>query len=174
MYLTRLNKKSIPCKEIRIKIHLLSALLHQQVVMGKTVEIDLPRFVEIICHDLSRLLNTRCSINIFNQQLAAVNDSVYCYGIPDLSIYDPTSTFDREEARKIIQHAIEIHEPRLSNVYVSTLINSQQQVSSTLDYRIEAEVILLKPKLHIALNSVVVSDGAKTSIQIEPEVVYAS
>lgn len=159
--------------KLRIKTHLCAALLHQQAHANKAVEINLQQWIEMIRHDLSMLLNTRYLAKPFNPALTAVSHSLYCYGMPDFSMYDPNSAHDREEARKIIQHVIEVHEPRLHNVYVSTLVNLQHQTSYSLNYRIEAEITLLESRLRIALDSSVALNKGNVVIHPYSEVAYA-
>lgn len=167
-----INKKDIHKTALRIKCHLLAALLHQQEQADKKAEISLQQFIEMIRCDLSVLLNTSRSNKIFSKSLVIINHSLYSYGVPDFSLYDPNSSHDREEARKIIQQVIEIHEPRLNNVYVSTLTNFQRQAANSLNYRIEAEIVLLESRLHITLDSSIVPDSEKVFIH-PPEVSYA-
>lgn len=169
------KEKLLDIDKARIKSHLILALLHPQQVSHPKLTISLQAYIKIICHDLSLLLNTRQPAQMFKPPEDSIMNSLYGYGVPDFSCYDPNSAKDREAARKVIQKAIEVHESRLRNVYVSSLICSQTQtqISHSLSYRIEAELVLFEPKLHIALDSTVIPNSDKVVIHSYPEIIYA-
>jgi type VI secretion system protein ImpF len=69
--------------------------------------------------DLEWLLNTRCTPEVPTEAFDEVRKSVYCYGLPDFSSYTIGSTSDRATLLRFLKGAIEIFEPRLSNVTVA-------------------------------------------------------
>lgn len=91
-----------------------------EVQQGVTLYFDLGDFKASLARDLESLLNTRVMAldDLFAQYpLAAI--SVIRYGIPDLCGLSLLNPGDRELLRGQVQYAIELYEPRLSNVRVA-------------------------------------------------------
>lgn len=72
---------------------------------------------ESVRRELEQLFNTRCPVPA--HQLAERPRSVIDYGIPDFSSFSPRNFNDRQRLAGILCKAIEIYEPRLSNVRVA-------------------------------------------------------
>ena len=74
-----------------------------------------------VLRDLEWLLNSRSAAEAVPEQMEALQTSLYCYGLPDLSSLSATSSQHRSKIRAAIQSAIEQFEPRLSDVAVHEL-----------------------------------------------------
>lgn len=68
--------------------------------------------------DLEWLLNTRAVAVPPPEQFQALKDSVYTYGLPDLSSLSADDPDSRTRLRDYIARALEVFEPRLTNVYI--------------------------------------------------------
>jgi type VI secretion system protein ImpF len=69
--------------------------------------------------DLEWLLNTRSSIQTPPESYEHLENSVYMYGLPDVTSLSADSHDDRVELLHRIQQAISFFEPRLDHVQVS-------------------------------------------------------
>ena len=70
-----------------------------------------------VARDLGRLLNTRSRLTF--EAFGATDGSVIDYGVPDFSERSLRSGGDRDAIAAAIRHAIQLFEPRLTNVTVS-------------------------------------------------------
>lgn len=68
--------------------------------------------------DLEWLLNTRAVAVPPPEQFQELKDSVYTYGLPDLSSLSADDPDSRTRLRDYIARALEVFEPRLTNVYI--------------------------------------------------------
>ncbi|MEZ5399672.1 MAG: type VI secretion system baseplate subunit TssE [Bryobacteraceae bacterium] len=75
-------------------------------------------FKASVRRDLEALLNTRCTAEVLRADMEDVANSVYTYGLPDLSGFSATSTQDRARLLQAVRSAIERFEPRLTQVEV--------------------------------------------------------
>ena len=71
--------------------------------------------------DLEWLLNTRRIAEEPDEALKEVNRSLYVFGLPDFSSYSLASPKDQAKLLRVIQSAIKIFEPRLTNVRLLAL-----------------------------------------------------
>jgi type VI secretion system protein ImpF len=68
--------------------------------------------------DLEWLLNTRAVAVPPPEEFKELKDSVYTYGLPDLSSLSADDPDSRTRLRDYIARALEVFEPRLTNVYI--------------------------------------------------------
>jgi type VI secretion system protein ImpF len=89
--------------------------------------------------DLEWLLNTRRTPEIPQDrlELEMVKQSVYLYGIPDLSSLTMANAADRNLLKRVVADAIKIFEDRLSQVRVD-LLDPSAKSSSGVRLRIDA------------------------------------
>jgi type VI secretion system protein ImpF len=87
--------------------------------------------------DLQNLLNTRSDPvrTKNNEDLEALDNSLFKYGIPDFSQFNPESDADRKKLKVIIEKLIAKFEPRLQRVTVEISKNSDP-----LDFRIRFHI----------------------------------
>lgn len=76
-------------------------------------------FVLGICRDLEDLLNTSASRPSDEVEIPAVRDSVYCYGVPELTLHDGATRADMLALASDIENTIRRFEPRLDTVRVN-------------------------------------------------------
>ena len=70
-------------------------------------------------HDLEWLLNTRRTTVEAPDSLAELQQSLYHYGLPDMSVFSSNSTRDQSRLIWLLESAIATFEPRLEAVKVS-------------------------------------------------------
>ncbi len=84
-------------------------------------------FEQNISRDLQSLLNTRRSV-VENLNTKMKNENVLLnYGIPDFSHLNPHAAVEREYLRKTIEKTIQYFEPRLDQVNVQLLPQSESE-----------------------------------------------
>ncbi len=86
--------------------------------------------------DLEWLLNTHQFVDEVPEDLKEVRRSVAVYGLPDFTAANVKSPSDQMQMRRLIQEAIRIFEPRLSNVRVSVMPGREGE--RALHFRIDA------------------------------------
>ena len=84
----------------------------------RTFETDKARYIQSVNRDLEMLLNTRRTIVDVPERFEQLRDSVFTFGLPDVSGIAVNTPAGRERLRVAITEAIERHEPRLMNVRV--------------------------------------------------------
>lgn len=76
------------------------------------------QYKEAVLRDLEWLLNSRANPEEATDDFPELRDSAYSYGLADFSSLRLSSAGDRTKLARAIQHTIELHEPRLSNVTI--------------------------------------------------------
>jgi type VI secretion system protein ImpF len=92
--------------------------------------------------DLEWLLNSRRVAVPPDPALAQLNESVYTYGIPDITSIGIASPHERSRLLGEIRRAIQLYEPRLTDVKVSLLDDDELHRFQRLDFRIEALLVM--------------------------------
>jgi type VI secretion system lysozyme-like protein len=93
---------------------------------------------ESVRRELSRLLNTRCSVP--SHLLGARERSVLDYGIPDFSSLSATSGDDQNRLASIVERTVAAFEPRLRGVRVRA--ESVRAEDRALVLRVEAALVV--------------------------------
>lgn len=93
-------------------------------------------FVLGICRDLEDLLNTSASRPADEVDAPAVRDSVYCYGVPELTLHDGATRADMLALAADIENTIRKFEPRLDTVHVKLDV-SQRNMWNRISFVIE-------------------------------------
>jgi type VI secretion system protein ImpF len=98
---------------------------------------QLKRMKEAVRHDLEELLNTRQRCLELPRELRELERSVFDYGVPDVTGADLASPSAREAFLQSLSVAIARHDPRLKNIRIQPLDNTDH-LDRTLRFRIEA------------------------------------
>jgi type VI secretion system protein ImpF len=93
---------------------------------------------ESVRRELSRLLNTRCSVP--SSLLGARERSVLDYGIPDFSSLSALSGDDQNRLASVVEQTVAAFEPRLRGVRVS--VESVRAEDRALVLRVEATLVV--------------------------------
>lgn len=119
-------------------IPLFQRLCAQDGELGDARSFDAARLQGSIANELATLLNTRCGLTM--TEFLTCHGTVLDYGVPDFSAMSRRSTTDLLMVSKVIQHAIYLFEPRLSQTQV--LAVAKGGLSSNAQIRIVAAVRL--------------------------------
>ncbi len=117
--------------------------------------------------DIEWLLNSRRIADPPEESLAEVNESVYVYGIPDLSTVSLASPGDQHLLLASIERAIRIFEPRLTNVRVVRVDDLEGKFIQRLDFRIEGLLLMDPSPEHISFDTTL--DGVSQSYRVKAE-----
>lgn len=121
---------------------ILDRLLGQDVPTQQDLERSRSRLIRqlraSLQRDLESLLNTRCRCGAYPRELTQLETSLANYGIPDFTGASLGSSEGWQEFLGTVRAAIERFEPRLRNVTVAHLRDSQDAVDRVLRFRIEA------------------------------------
>lgn len=92
---------------------------------------------DAVSTDLEELLNTRSEgARLIPDGYGECRSSSLTYGIPDFSSYSLLSPGDRERIRRGLEHAIGLHEKRLSRVRIS--LEPPREYERALRFRVDA------------------------------------
>lgn len=95
----------------------------------------------MVRRDLEALLNTRARCRLWPESLTELEQSTIAYGLPDRVISGMAAGDWRARLRQAIEDAIRIYEPRLSNVHVK-LVEDTQGFERMIRFRIEATLLV--------------------------------
>ena len=114
--------------------------------------VSLPDILENIRLDLMSLFNTACQPEALLDEYHYIKKSVYCYGMPNLSVYDPRSSNDRYRICEIVKNLIDNFEQRLSNVSVY-IEKNDYDYEMDLKFNIEADLVLANQDSRVIIRS---------------------
>ncbi|AKM47301.1 type VI secretion system baseplate subunit TssE [Edwardsiella anguillarum] len=98
---------------------------------------DLAHFHSAVRRDVENVLNTRSALSLDTVQWPELEKSPLNYGLPDCSNLSAANAEDREWIRQHIERAIDLFEPRLSQVRVQIYLDEKTGISQLI-FRIEA------------------------------------
>ncbi len=93
-----------------------------------------------VIRDLESLLNTKSQILPVPPAMKQLNNSVFVYGLPDYTGYNPKSPSAKSVLRRDIEKAIAKFEPRLQNVTVR--IENATQDERNIRFKINALLVV--------------------------------
>lgn len=92
--------------------------------------------IQNIRRDLQALLNTRkAPATVMMEDMPALKESLLNYGVQDFATFNPTSDIDRKKLKFTLENLINTYEPRLKEVEVKLLKNTDE-----LDFRIRFHI----------------------------------
>lgn len=103
--------------------------------------------------DLEWLLNARRVAVPPDPGLVELNRSVYAFGLPDIS---SIRVADRSEQAKLlssIEKAVQIFEPRLTDVRIIPIRDESKKSIQRLDFRIEGLLLMDPAPVHISFDT---------------------
>jgi type VI secretion system protein ImpF len=116
--------------------------------------------------DLEWLLNTRRVAVPPDEGLSELNKSVYMFGLPDFTGWSLSSSRDQVRMLRSLQQAIKIFEPRLGSVNIVP-VESQNQSTRTLRFRIEALLLMDPAPEHISFDTLLDLTSSRYQLQGE-------
>jgi type VI secretion system protein ImpF len=120
---------------------------------ARTFETDKSRYIQSVNRDLEMLLNTRRTILDVPEQFEQLRDSVFTFGLPDVSGIAVNTPAGRERLKLALAEAIERHEPRLMNVRVREAAEADDSVFG-VRFSIEAVLCLSVGKIDVSFDTV--------------------
>jgi len=100
------------------------------------------RLKAAVRRDMEWLLNSRRIALPPDLALQELNQSVYVYGLPDLSSVSLASYAEQDLLLKSIEKALRIFEPRLINVEVTQIKDEAKKYIQRLDFKIEGLLMM--------------------------------
>lgn len=117
--------------------------------------------------DLEWLLNSRRVAIPPDPALEQVNNSLYVYGIRDISSVSLSSLDEQEKLLTHIRKTIALFEPRLKEVRVIPLNDDKQKKLQRLDFRIEAQLDMDPAPEQVSFDTTL--DGVNQSYRVRTE-----
>ena len=102
----------------------------------RTVSESTAAVKEAVLRDIEWLLNTRCISERPSVDYPELTDSVYCYGLPDITSKSSDSTQARNTVLQDVRECLQRFEPRLTAVRVTEAEGGSQ--SRQVRYNVEA------------------------------------
>ncbi len=99
----------------------------------------LQQMMQAVQRDLEELLNTRQSHQGVPEDLVELNNSIFAYGLPELTSLNATNSAEREAIGLILEQVVMRFEPRLTNVR-ATLEHDADSKDRNLRFRIDARL----------------------------------
>jgi type VI secretion system protein ImpF len=118
----------------------------------RTFETDKARYIQSVNRDLEMLLNTRRTIIEVPERFEQLRDSVFTFGLPDVSGIAVNTPAGRERLKLALAEAIERHEPRLMNVRVHEV--EEEGVVFGVRFSIEAVLCLSVGTMEVSFDTV--------------------
>lgn len=146
----------------------------QQSFLDRIIEEDQPRtwvasanrLREHVLRDLDWLLNTRRTPIEVPEALGELDQSLFRYGLPDISSLSATSPETPRVLARSIKEAVELFEPRLSGVRVSVSASDKTgkkeirfKVKATLEMEPNPERVVFDTVLEISSGTFTVGGG---------------
>lgn len=122
---------------------------------------------DAVRRDLDRLLNTRRIAEPAGDELPEVQKSVYHYGLPDITSLSGDSDPARRKLVRQVEEAIELFEPRLTNVRVTTMDTPARADRRQIRFHIEALLRVDPDPERVAFDTVL--ETASGRIQVTGE-----
>jgi type VI secretion system protein ImpF len=135
-----------------------------------TQEQPLDEFAQIkllqhaIRRDLENLLNTRSRCTAWPPRYTELENSLVNYGLPDFTSAGFNAASDPEILVEAIRRAIELFEPRLTNVQIRH-VQDEYYFNRTFQFRIEATLIINEKKHLVLYDSVLESSTGQFNVK---------
>jgi type VI secretion system protein ImpF len=119
---------------------------------------------DAVRRDLDRLLNTRRIAEPATDEFPEVQKSLYHYGLPDITSLSGDSGTARRRLVRHVEEAIELFEPRLTNVRVSAMDTPARADRRQIRFHIEALLRLDPDPERVAFDTVLETASGKISV----------
>jgi type VI secretion system protein ImpF len=153
--------------EFSVQVSLLDRLIDEEPQVASEVtwdEVEKLRIIrQGIKRDLQDLLNTRFRCVAFPPDLTSLDDSLLNYGLPDFTSAGLNLAYDPDLLLSAIRRAIEIFEPRLTDVIVSG-VDDTFHIDRTFRFRIEAVLLIAHRRHSLRFHSSIESRTGQFSV----------
>ncbi len=120
---------------------------------------------DAVRRDLEWLLNTRQPINPAPEG-SELQDSLYMYGLPDITSMSVVNSRDRQRLTQAIQAAVVKFEPRIANPRVSLVTSGEEKVPA-LRFAIEGMLRIDPHPEHVSFDTVLELSSGEYKVQGE-------
>jgi len=110
------------------------------------------QMIDAVRRDLEELLNTRETVNDLPEEFVEVRNSVFTFGLPDLTSLNVITPQQREELGRVLEANIERFEPRLKDVR-ARMVEAGDGKERTIKFHIEAR-LCLDPAPEVAFDTI--------------------
>ena len=117
--------------------------------------------------DLEWLLNSRRIAVPPDPGLLELNRSVYVYGLPDISSIRIADRAEQAKLLSAIERAVQIFEPRLTDVRVIPIKDESKKSIQRMDFRIEGMLLMDPAPVHISFDTTL--DGVNQNYRIKSD-----
>ena len=117
--------------------------------------------------DLEWLLNTRRTPEAVGSEFLEVEQSVFNYGLPDLTAINWQSSRDRSRLCRILEDALTVFEPRLRGVKIVPL-EAQAGAQHVLRFQIEGMLQMDPAPEHISFDTVLQLTSGEYQVKGDP------
>ena len=156
------NTESVPFYYTSILYRLQSHSVNQG-------QMYLPDIIKAIERDLTVLLNTPCLPKTCDKHLTEIADSIFNFGIADLTPFNPDNRKDQEKVAQLITQAISRFEKRLDQVYVSSVVSARSSVLSTsMHFKVNARLNVPPYKAPVSFDSRIQPSINQVVIKLDP------
>jgi type VI secretion system protein ImpF len=119
---------------------------------------------DAVRRDLDRLLNTRQIAEPASDEFEELRKSVYHYGLADITSVSGDSESARRRLVRQVEEAIELFEPRLTNVRVVTMETPARAERRQIRFHIEAMLKLDPDPERVEFDTVVETSSGKIQV----------
>src|SRR5271165_2728401 len=98
------------------------------------------QLLDVVRRDLEDLLNTRQTAAELPPEFARLRNSIYAFGLPDLTSFNAITPAQREEIAHALEQAVSRFEPRLRDVHASLQSTDDDLKQRAIRFHIEAKV----------------------------------
>lgn len=128
-------------------------------LIGKEISSEQDWLAKSICEDLKRMLNTRKSLLLSDEQFPNVKKSILNYGINDFNFGSVGTEEERKELANQIHQVIREYEPRIENMIIEILENKDKEDRVLrLDIKVELKT---KEQINIRTNIDVMENASE-------------
>lgn len=124
---------------------------------------DLPQMVDAVRRDLEELLNSHPPYPFLPEAWAELRNSLLSYGLPDFSLVNALTAFDRQQIATLIEGIIARFEPRLRNVK-AVCLESGSGLERAVRFHIEAQ-LNVDPAPEVAFETIIELTTGHTTIK---------
>ena len=117
--------------------------------------------------DLEWLLNSRQPVDAVPDSCPETRDSVFNYGLPDISSANLGSPRERQRLSRAIEYVLSVFEPRLANVRVALVSTSTEKIPQ-IRFAIEGMLRIDPAPEHVSFDTLLELSSGEYKVTGEP------
>lgn len=149
---------------VRIRRSLLDRLLAEDIHTGLVMTQSLEQLRDAVARDVEALLNSRAPVDFERlNRLPHARDSMLTFGVRDFAGRVLSNSEEQRYIARSLTAAIETHEPRLTQVQVSTNTTGERSINS-LAFTIRALLIVYPSREAVSFDAVLQPSVARFAV----------